>query len=121
MRILLVDDDNACRRSMARALEALGHSVVALPDALAALAALRGAFDLVILDVRLRGDLDGWELLRIKTETPQMASVPVILLSGLMTDGASIVCLSKPVSVEILLAMALVLANSQTSGIRSTA
>ena len=62
-RILLVDDHDLGRRSMARLLEALGFDVTSVADGTSALSALDEGprFDHLLTDVRLP-DLDGREI-----------------------------------------------------------
>lgn len=64
-RVLLVDDHDVGRKSLARLLEALGFEVTAVEDGLSALNALEGdpRFDHVLTDVRLP-DIDGREVVR---------------------------------------------------------
>lgn len=77
--ILLVEDDDATRRSLARNLEAHGYRVVEAPDGFAARTAWGAARpDLVLLDLGLP-DADGTSLLRrIRRE----ATTPVIVLTA---------------------------------------
>ena len=64
MRILVVDDDHAVRRSIDRALRLEGYDVVAVPSGGEALEALAlGPLDAVILDLGLP-DLDGLSVCR---------------------------------------------------------
>ncbi len=64
-RVLLVDDHDIGRKSLARLLEALGFDVTAVEDGTSALSALEGArrFDHVLTDVRLP-DIDGREVVQ---------------------------------------------------------
>lgn len=67
LRILIVDDDDALRESLALVLSAEDYEVVAVPDGPAALGALeRAPADVVLCDLRMPG-IDGLELL------PQLA------------------------------------------------
>lgn len=80
LRLLLVDDDPAIRRSLSETLCEEGHEVRAAQSAEAALAQLADyAPDLVLSDIRMPGD-SGVELLqRIKERAP---SVDVILMTA---------------------------------------
>ncbi len=63
-RILLAEDDTSMREFLARALERNGHTVVAVPDGLAALHEVHErAFELLIADIVMPG-MDGIELSR---------------------------------------------------------
>lgn len=67
LRILIVDDDEALRESLALVLSAEDYEVLAAPDGEAALALLeKGPVDVVLCDLRMPG-VDGLELL------PQLA------------------------------------------------
>jgi len=80
LRLLLVDDDPAIRRSLSETLSEEGHEVRAAPSAEAALAQLADyAPDLVLSDIRMPG-IGGNELLqRIKECAP---SVDVVLMTA---------------------------------------
>jgi two-component system phosphate regulon response regulator PhoB len=78
-RVLIVDDDDAVRLLVRRALEREGLRVEEAPDAARALQSFEGGtWDLVVLDVSLP-DLSGLDLLR---ELRVVGDVPVIMLSG---------------------------------------
>lgn len=63
MRILIIDDEESIRSTLAVMLQALGHEVVGVGDGATALKELDQAqFDLAFLDLRL-GDESGMELL----------------------------------------------------------
>jgi DNA-binding response OmpR family regulator len=76
--ILIVDDEHAIRRILRAYLEADGFVVSEAPTASAALAAVAGHVDLVLLDVGLP-DLDGLETLRRIRAT---SDLPVILVTA---------------------------------------
>ena len=78
-RVLVVDDDDAIRMLVRRALEREGLRVEEAPDAARAMHAFDSAsWDLVVLDVSLP-DLSGLDLLR---QLRVVGDVPVIMLSG---------------------------------------
>jgi len=63
-RILIAEDDASMRHFLSAALERAGHSVLACPDGLAALDALKAsdeAYDLLLADIIMPG-IDGIEL-----------------------------------------------------------
>ncbi len=80
MRILIAEDDNATRVTLADALKAAGHDVTAVPDGTGAGAALEGeSFDCAILDIRMPG-ADGVDLMKeIRSRSPE---TEVILMTG---------------------------------------
>ena len=76
-RILLADDENVSRETLAEVLRGEGYDVETAPDGLAAIAALGGeAFDVVITDLQMPG-ADGLEVLRRARE---MAPQTLVLL-----------------------------------------
>ena len=80
MRIMIVEDDAALSRGVARILESEGYAVdVVARGEQAILAAEQERFDLVILDVGLPG-MDGFEVLR--RLRAQAQRVPVLLLTA---------------------------------------
>jgi PAS domain S-box-containing protein len=111
--ILVVDDDDAFREEIVDLLRAQGYPVAAARDGKEALTFLRGRRrpSLVLLDIMMPV-MDGWALLdAVKLDT-QLASVPLVLLTGLgelqsydpieHADGY----LEKPVRLGELLALA---------------
>jgi DNA-binding NtrC family response regulator len=80
-------------------LEELGYRVHAVPDAAAALKAADGqAFDLVVSDIVMAGDMNGVRLARALRE--RKPGLPVLLVTGyshLATEvGAEFVLMRKP-------------------------
>lgn len=111
--ILLVDDDETIRESLAWRLENLSYRV--LPAALGREAlrlARQEPLDAVILDICLP-DIDGLQICRMLTEDRRTADVPVIMLSAI--DESDIVrrCrevgglffLAKPFDLNVLVAV----------------
>ncbi|MGD0769105.1 MAG: sigma-54 dependent transcriptional regulator [Tepidisphaeraceae bacterium] len=82
-RILIVDDQDMMRDSLAQTLAREGHEVVAAPDGAAAAARLGAArFDLLITDLRMP-KMTGLELLaEAKRLRPEM---PVVLMTAFAT------------------------------------
>jgi CheY-like chemotaxis protein len=80
-RILVVEDDAFVRELVVAQLTSLGHEVVAVDDAEAALRALTaGAFGLLMTDVMLPGEMDGYALAqRVRDRWPEL---PVLYVSG---------------------------------------
>ncbi len=82
LRILIVDDEDAVRRPMAKYLTRRGAQVTEAPDGEAALARLRdGAFDIILADLRMPR-MGGVELYaRLEQAHPEVAA-RVLFLSG---------------------------------------
>jgi CheY-like chemotaxis protein len=84
MRLLLiVEDDADTRATMAELLTEVGYSVCDAADGPRALAKLRSLHpDLVLLDYGLPGPKHGEEFLRTKATDPEIAAIPVVVISG---------------------------------------
>ena len=82
-RILLVDDDVDVREALEGFLKTEGLDVCCASDGRKALYALRNGPRpcLILLDLNMAG-MDGWEFRRRQLLWPQMASIPVVVLSG---------------------------------------
>jgi CheY-like chemotaxis protein len=111
--LLLVDDNEALRRSLRRALTAEGHEVVEASNGREAVQrAKEEDFDLILSDVRMP-DMDGVELLRSIHERD--ADLPVLLITGDPELGTAMKAveygaleyLTKPVDLEKLKASTL--------------
>jgi CheY-like chemotaxis protein len=108
--VLVVEDDPAGRAALALILSHVGHDVRCAADGKEALDELRAHRpDVVLLDLLLP-KVDGWEFRRRQQQDPDLAGVPVVVLSGggparrrgdLLGD---VPWLPKPVEVECLLA-----------------
>jgi CheY-like chemotaxis protein len=84
-RILIIDDDDAVRRSTKIMLSAHGYEVVGVADGKAGLNALAGSkFDVVIVDLFMAG-MNGMETMRAIRHLNQ--KIPMIALSGFMFNG----------------------------------
>jgi PAS domain S-box-containing protein len=82
LEILVVEDEGAIRRLLARYFESRGHAVTTAQDGSAALRhAEQSAFDVVICDLRLPG-IDGVEVLKRIRELPTGERSRCILMSG---------------------------------------
>ena len=79
-RLLVIDDDPACRTTIAYLLQKLGHTVEAAEDGFAGLALLgRTLVNLVLTDLMMPG-LTGWDVARLaKAMHPRL---PVVLVTG---------------------------------------
>jgi two-component system, cell cycle response regulator len=80
--ILVVDDSNAIRRILGRALAAAGYRVIEAADGSAALDACRAEHpDLVLLDIDMPV-MDGHTTLREMRADPELAAIPVLFLTA---------------------------------------
>ena len=118
-KILIVDDDAGFREGIAETLTDLGHEAVQVVSGESALARLHaagmgeacGGFDLMLLDLRMRG-MDGLETLRrLHAGHPDCRELPVIMLTAYADSGNTIEAmklgafdhLTKPISREQVL------------------
>ncbi len=92
-RILVVDDSRVNRLMLTRLLTSLGHEPIEVENGRAALERLRDAgadpIDLVLLDL-VMPELDGYETLALMKDDPNLAAIPVIVISD-VDDIASVV------------------------------
>jgi CheY-like chemotaxis protein len=112
--ILIVDDDEAIRETLAQVLAEEGFGVDASANGREALAWLRahagGSTVLVLLDLMMP-IMDGRAFLREKEGDPSLSSVPVVVITA--GGGCAQLrrlyqiagCLGKPISVPRLLAI----------------
>src|SRR5580692_4745395 len=81
-RVLIVDDEPALLRALARTLTQEGHDVASAESGAEAMALLdRGHFDAVLSDIGMP-EMDGFELLRSVRERSGDLDLPVILMTG---------------------------------------
>ena len=91
-RILVVDDDEALRESLALLLAAEGYEAVTAHDAPSALARLEEPVDVVLCDVRMPG-MDGLELLPELIR--RLPGVPVLLMSAYGSGDLAVEALKR--------------------------
>ena len=110
--VLVVDDDAGSRRLLMRWLEEHGWRTLEAPNGVAALTVAREErIDLVLLDVRMPGTLDGLQTAIILRENPGLRNVPIIAVSASVQEtfrhkalGAGCSAfVSKPVNLKLLL------------------
>jgi len=81
--VLVVDDDHSVRSLYVDALQEAGHTVAVAVDGADALERLHAGSVpcVVVTDVRMPR-MDGWELSRAVARDPELASVPVVVVTG---------------------------------------
>ena len=81
--ILVVDDNDLNRDLLSRRLQQLGHQVDQAGDGDTALRMLRlQSYDLLLLDIIMPG-LDGYQVLELLRTDPDLARLPVLVISAL--------------------------------------
>jgi two-component system response regulator HydG len=105
-RILVVDDHDALRRGLARALTEAGHETVEAPNGNAAIACLHeGYFDVVLSDLKMGGS-DGIEVLRTTKALHPSTAVILMTAFGSVTTaveamkGGAFDFVQKPFEIE---------------------
>ncbi|HET8623550.1 MAG TPA: response regulator [Gemmatimonadales bacterium] len=111
-QILVVDDNEANRYTVARLLRKAGFEVHEATDGLRGLKAANPDLDLIILDIRMP-ELDGYEVCRRLKADPRLSVVPVLHMSATYTatsdiayglEGGADGYLVHPVDPSVLLA-----------------
>jgi CheY-like chemotaxis protein len=84
MRILVVEDQDSIRRMIEALVQARGHEVTAVSSGTKAIdVAMTNPPNLVLLDLNLPGQYDGFEVCRRLRGDPGTAKVPVVIISAL--------------------------------------
>jgi DNA-binding response OmpR family regulator len=110
--LMIVDDDDDLRNTLADILTREGYQVVAFGNARAALAALEDGQTpfLILLDLMMPG-MSGWEFRAAQLESATLAPIPVVLVTAANTLRNGVHSLSdleilhKPFDLEALLAV----------------
>jgi CheY-like chemotaxis protein len=101
--VLVVDDDSAIREIVSQVLRNEGYDVECAENGAQALEALRGSTPpgLVLLDL-IMPVMSGWELLEVVAQHPNLAAIPVVVVSAMTAPGVRD-HLSKPIDLDVLL------------------
>ncbi len=101
--VLVVDDDDNVRSFLVDALTDAGHAVSTAVDGADALDRLQAGTTpcVVLTDLRMPR-MDGWELSRAVAKDPQLASIPVVVVTGDKVLSFSSPARDKPWSVTEL-------------------
>lgn len=81
LRILIADDDPVFQLLAQSSLHSAGHAVDSVGDGAAALEALRGNYDAVIVDL-VMPNIDGFRLIALIRSTPGLEHLPIVVLSS---------------------------------------
>ena len=104
--VLIIDDDDAVRESLADALEDAEYSPISAANGQEALEYLqKGGRPCVILLDLMMPIMDGWEFRAAQLADPALGPIPVIVLSAVNEIGrvAAGAVLRKPVQLTTLL------------------
>jgi len=84
MRILVVEDQDSIRRMIEALVQARGYDVTAVASGTKAIdVAMTSPPNLVLLDLNLPGQYDGFEVCRRLRGDPNTAKIPVVIISAL--------------------------------------
>ena len=84
-KILLIDDDEDLVRSFQVTLESKGYNVITVSNGKEGIKKLRDEKpDLLVLDVMMDTNLEGYNLLHIIKKEPEYKKMPIILLTGMV-------------------------------------
>ena len=83
-KILLIDDDEDLLRSFQVNLEIFGYFVTTAPDSKLGLKMLNSDKpDLIVLDVMMETELEGYDLLHQLKSDPENDELPILMLTGI--------------------------------------
>lgn len=102
--VLVIDDDELVRESLAIALDIEGYATVLAADGVDALLALRmGARpDVILLDLEMP-IMPGWEFRDAQLRDPAIAPIPVVVISSSLRAVKADRRLAKPFDLDLLL------------------
>jgi DNA-binding response OmpR family regulator len=83
MQILVVEDQDSIRRMIEALVSARGHKVVAVGTGAKALEmVIQSTPDIVLLDLHLPGQYDGFDVCKKLRASPSTKDVPVVIISA---------------------------------------
>ena len=88
-RILIIDDDDGARRMMRRAFERRGYEVLDRADGASGLAAIaEHRPTIVLLDLRMPGELSGFDVARLAKADESLRDIPIVIVSASVHSNA---------------------------------
>ena len=105
--VLLVEDDDHLREATADALRDSGIEVMEASDGRQGLEAMRAAPPCLVLLDLMMPVMDGWELARVMASDPQLAEIPICVVSAVAHQAPPQArhVLMKPASLSALLSV----------------
>lgn len=90
-KVLVIEDDDAFRKTLVRTLERENYEVEGVADGLKAIElADKKKFDIIVSDVRLKGAIDGIETVRRIKEANPSAMFRIIIMTGYSGEEAPV-------------------------------
>lgn len=117
--LMIVDDDNDLRDTLAELMAAVGYEVAPFDDAGKALAALEQGVTpfLILLDLMMPG-MSGWEFRAAQLQNPKLAAIPVVVVTAAtsVSEGkctlGDVAIVHKPFALDTLLPIVVHHANA---------
>jgi CheY-like chemotaxis protein len=108
--LMIIDDDNDLRDTLAELMVAVGYEVAPFDDAAKALKALEGGLTpfLILLDLMMPG-MSGWEFRAAQLRNPKLAPIPVVAVTAATNASEErrtlrdVAIVHKPFTLETLL------------------
>jgi len=89
MRILVVEDQDSIRRMIEALVQGRGYQVTAVASGAKAIdVASTDPPDLVLLDLMMPGQYDGFEVCRRLRAEPATRKIPIVVITAMDDDGA---------------------------------
>lgn len=103
--VLVVDDDNDLREVVAEAIAAAGYTVDEAENGQVAVEKMRAETPCIVLLDLMMPVMDGWEVVEIMDADPQLAKVPVCIITAQdrMPPPRNVCLLRKPIRTDDLL------------------
>lgn len=89
MRILVVEDQDSIRRMIEALVQGRGYEVVAVSSGVKAIdVAATDPPDLVLLDLMMPGQYDGFEVLQKLRADPGTKRIPIVIITAMDDEGS---------------------------------
>ena len=86
-RVLIIDDDPEFVEATSTLLDAQGYEVVSAPNGKVGIAKAQAERpDIILLDVMMTRDTEGFEVARELNKDQQLKNIPVIIVSGIKKE-----------------------------------
>jgi len=86
-RVLIIDDDPEFVEATSTLLDAQGYDVVSAPNGKVGVAKANEEHpDIILLDVMMTRDTEGFDVARELNKDPQLKNIPVIIVSGIKKE-----------------------------------
>ena len=113
-KIMIVEDEEGTRETWQEFFQGLGYDVFGAGDGRQALEMIRmNRPDIILLDLRLLPDMDGYQVCQHLKNDPLTSDIPIIMITAFLTGASDTVrgleygaddYLSKPVDLDVLAA-----------------